>query len=182
LKAEQPELGGLVSDKYSDLNEVALLASLPRTLERIQQTVVGKQVLLGRATGLNPAKKLVASSYADRHYATFTLPASIDASVAALKADLLVSDDLPPLTLLAARAIATAERGDLQAAGGVLNRVFAEPLATRFVTLPEVAGAILPLGTLPQEPMREPSLYQLLLRSEVQPSWVRHEYFLLQHP
>ena len=170
---------GLLDRDATKLRELAVIASVPASLERMKPDLLGKQVTLPAATGIVPAKKLVASRYANRHYATFNLPAGYEEQVAALKAALLVSDNLPPLTLKAAMAIAAAERGDLQSAGVTINRIYVEPLPTRMVTLPAVASSLVPLGTLPEESMGEPSLAQLLLRSDVQPNWVRNQYFFV---
>ena len=140
---------------------------------------MGKPVLIGSCVGIVPAKQLVASHYRDRHYATFTLPSGFDVEQLALKADLLASEGAPPLTLEAAMAIAAADRGDLQAAGVVLSRLHVEPLATRMATLPAAASAMIPLGPLPRESMDSPPLHQILFRTEVEPKWVRNEYFFL---
>ena len=178
-----PEVGkiatGLIKADAKNTSEIAILSSIPKSLERIKQELLGKQVTLPAATGLNPAKKLVASNFHHRHYATFTLPTGYDEQVAVLKADLLSSDTLPPLTLEAAMAIAAADRGDLQASGVTIKKVYVEPLSTRMATLPAVARPLVPLGTLPAEHMSEPSLSQLLLRTDVQPSWVRNQYFFV---
>lgn len=170
---------GLLRDQSESMNQLAILSPMPLTLERMKTDLIGKQVQLPACTGINPAKKLVASQYDNRHYATFTLPAGFAAEQAALRDDLLVSESLPALTLAAAMAVAASDRGDLQAAGVTLNKIHVEPFATRMATLPAAASAIFPLGALPREGMDDPPLYQILFRSDVQPGWVRNEYFFV---
>lgn len=172
---------GLLSANQPDLSQAKLMGSCPEALQSAAPKIVQQKMRFDRIVGLSGGE-LAVSSYHERHYATLTKLA-LGESVAALKRDLLVSDQVPPLSLAAAAAIASAEAGDLAAAGGVIEDVYLEGLIPRFATLPAAASPMIPLGPLPQEgPDQRLLLSHVLIRLRVQPSWVQHQYFFVELP
>jgi len=87
---------------------------------------------------------------------------------------------IPP-TLDAAVALASAKMGACETVGGAVDQVTLEPLLTRFITLPDEAATLLPLGPLTPEP-NNPDTYgdSLSVRCDMlKPTWYQHECFVL---
>lgn len=102
-----------------------------------------------------------------------------------LEQELLATPQLPPLTLDAATALATARLGVFETVGGPVEQVVCEPLLTRFVTLPDEAGTMLPLGPQPPEgddaQGNKEQDRSLCLRCDIlQPTWLQNECFVLR--
>jgi hypothetical protein len=123
-----------------------------------------------------PGGKLGVARYDARHYSMVAAYRAAD-EIQRLRQDLLVTEQLPPLTLGAAMAIDSAERGDFFAVGGTVRGIYLEGLIPRFATLPEGGLSMLALGPLPVEPKHEGLLNHVVMRLEVAPSWVSHRYF-----
>jgi|GEM_PF-7118878 len=100
-----------------------------------------------------------------------------------LEQQLLATPQQPPLSLDAATALATARLGVFETAGGPVVQVTVEPLLTRFVTLPDEAGSLLPLGALapesfdPSTPGQQGSF--LSLRCDLRQPWLQNECFVI---
>lgn len=102
-----------------------------------------------------------------------------------LEQQLLATPQAPPLTLDAANALATARIGVFEQVGGPIEQVVIEPLLTRFVTLPEEAGTMLPLGDQPPEGLdaqgtKEQGKFLSLRCDILQPTWLQNECFVLR--
>ena len=106
--------------------------------------------------------------------------ANLAEAIESLKRDLMVSDNTPPLSLQAMIAVKTAERGDFRAVGGAINGMYLESLMTRFAALPQAAGVIIPLGVIPREPIGSNAISHLLMRYDIAPHWLQHDYFFLE--
>jgi hypothetical protein len=100
----------------------------------------------------------------------------LNAEIEVLKAELLLDDSLPPLSLPAATALVTAERGDLVALGGNIRLVAIDAVVTRFRDLnpPLWPLALAEFDT--DGAIRERPLSQVLFRYTVEPAWLQHEY------
>jgi hypothetical protein len=157
-----------------------LLGPAPEILQASIPELVGKSVFVERLIGLKPDHDMTVSQYRDRAYVQAKLPGALAGEIAALEADLLISDDAGPLSLQAAVALASARRGDLAAVGGTLEEAALESVQTRFATLPEAGRTLLPLGRLPEESASRARVRQVLARLVVQPAWFQHEYFFFE--
>src|SRR5687768_11214877 len=94
----------------------------------------------------------------------------------------MVNDQLPPMTLEAAHAVMTAERGDMVEVGGEISGVHLESVITRFASLPASAAVLMPLGSLPAETFDGAPLNNALMRFAIAPRWVYHDYFFTTLP
>lgn len=142
---------------------------------------VGVKATVTEMRGVGTGKNAV-SVLQHRTYATMKgIRSEVAPAIAALKADLFVTDDSPPLTLPAAAAIISAEVGDWDACGGSISGIHLEGLVTRLGTLPDPAWSVVPLGTLPlpHASMNGPVgiLPQAVVRFDVAPDWVQHRFF-----
>ena len=137
-----------------------------------------KPVSVRYVTGLANGKSGV-SRYSVGTYVTCrSLSGSCAAVIAALRTDLLVTDQTPPLSLAAAVAIDSAERGDAVTLGGTVSGLHLEGLITRFAGLPDTLWALETL-TMSRANMKLDSglLPNVVVRFELQPRWAQHEYF-----
>jgi hypothetical protein len=147
--------------------------------------VAGKQ-LAGRKVAVSDVVTLVGGRYGvaryeQRHYA-MTIPTKLQEQIDALRNDLLVTEQAPPLTLAAAAAVKSAERGDCVGIGGTVHSVRLEGVIPRFAVLPEAALPFVTLNKLPDESKSKVgSLRHVLMRFDVaNAEWVRHRYFFAE--
>jgi hypothetical protein len=94
----------------------------------------------------------------------------------------LVSEQTPPLSLEAAVAVASAQQGDFEAAGGAIQAVYLEGLIPRLAVLPPAASPMVRLGDLPDASNQGISLPHVLVRLQLTPAWVSHRYFFVELP
>ncbi len=166
---------GLLDEKQPNLRLARLIGSVPEIMPVATQETLDKQVLVRNVVGL-PGGKIGIARYDARHYSTVAAYRATD-EIQRLKQDLLITEQLPPLTLRAAIAVDSAERGDFVAVGGVVRGIHLEGLIPRFATLPEGGLSMLALGPLPVEPKQEALLNHVLVRLDVAPSWINHRFF-----
>ncbi|MEO8496319.1 MAG: hypothetical protein ABI614_14715, partial [Planctomycetota bacterium] len=159
-----------------------LLASAPSVMMTATPRLMGTQVTAFDVVRVSPTSSSAIARYRVRTYAN--VPAGFDLSgeVSALKSDLMIGDQLPPLTLAAAISVHSAERGDLEAVGGEIIGHHLEGLITRFAALPAGASVVVPLGVLPVEDLKHHLLPQMLMRFDVKPAWVQHDHFYAELP
>jgi hypothetical protein len=158
-----------------------LIQSAPDILLPRVGEFVGTKATVFEMRGVGAGKNIV-SELQHRTYATMKgIRSEVAPAIAALKADLFVTDEAPPLTLPAAAAIASAEVGDWDACGGSIHGLHLEGFITRLGTLPEPAWSLIPLGTVPlhQSSTHGQSgfLPQAVVRFDVTPDWVQHRFF-----
>ena len=94
-----------------------------------------------------------------------------------LKTELMIDESKPPLSVRAASAIYTAERGENLTVGGIVSDVSAEGTISRIALMKESAAPFTGLDTpvsLSEQPARQASL-----RATLTPKWVRHRYALV---
>ena len=116
--------------------------------------------------------------YASRTYGTVPAPLPLDAEVASLTQDLLAVEE-PPITLGAMQALLTAQRGDMIAVGGDISGTYLEALITRFASMKPSAAALTVLGQISPEPIDSAGMSHVLMRFNITPRWVQHDYFFL---
>ena len=95
-----------------------------------------------------------------------------------LRSELMIDDSKPPLSVRAASAVFTAERGDNLTIGGSITEVFAEGTLMRMISMKENAapfsGIDAPVSLTIDQPTN-----QVSLRAAVSPKWFRHRYFVV---
>jgi len=89
----------------------------------------------------------------------------------------MIDESKPPLSVRAASAIYTAERGENLTVGGIVGEVFAEGTIARIALMKDSAAPFTGLDnpvSLFEQPVRQASL-----RATVAPKWYRHRYALV---
>jgi hypothetical protein len=96
-----------------------------------------------------------------------------------LAADLLATDDLPPLSLQAAHALAANKRGNLAEAEGAVAKITLVGMVPLFVIDSDEHKAIAGMGALPPLANGTPERALRYVRAaiEIEPAWVRSDYF-----
>jgi hypothetical protein len=176
--ARRRNAAGLVNDE-GVIAHAALLDAAPLVLARWRETALGRQTTATAVTGLGGGKSI--SRYDMRAYSRFTLPVSsaLDNETRALKKSLLLAPGRRPLSFDATLAVVSAEEGCYPFVGGAVSECYLEPLLTRFMLLSDKSVGLLPLGTLPTEPVLFDLRPHVLARFDLTPSWVGHECFVV---
>ena len=182
LKTFKPEgaYRGLFLPADSSPNRAILFDSCPQLLPVAGQRALGQPIQVRDLVGL-AGGKLAVARYQNRHYATLPLP-DVTAELTRLEQDLLVSVQQPALTLEAAIALDAARRGQYAAAGGLIKGLHLEGLIPRFAALRPEAQQLASLGPLPAEVPPDGFISHVLVRLEVEPTWVQHRYFYVRIP
>lgn len=175
---------GLFEKDMPDYNEPRLLAAAPDILLPALEQVIGQKVSVSDVRGIGTGKNAVTVMNA-RTYGTLRgVRSAAEPAIAALKADLFVTEESGPLTLPAAAAVASAEMGDWNLCGGTLNGLHLEAFVTRLAAMPDPAWPLVPLGSVPtagagrMESSVTNALLQAVVRFDVGPEWVQHQYFV----
>jgi hypothetical protein len=160
----------------SDL--AALGAPAPNVMRRLSQEMVGRIYTVTDVFGLGGGKAM--GRYTARTYARLSFPHSpeYEAEVAALRRQLLVKEDYPPLSLHAAATLAAAEGECFERVGGSVQQVHLEPVLTRFASLSDRSTGFTRADHMPTEPSVDLRAH-VLARFDVLPHWVQHECFLV---
>jgi uncharacterized protein (DUF2267 family) len=143
-------------------------------------------ITVGDVVPVSAAGQRWVARYQKRVFALVAAPPadSWKAAVAQLEQQLLVNPQLPPLTLDAATALTSARLGVFENVGGPVEQVVVEPLLTRFITLPEEAGTMLPLRAEAEDfagqHANEQSQFLSLRCDILQPAWLQNECFVLR--
>lgn len=156
-----------------------LLTDAPDIMPIAVQRLIGKPVVVSDVVRIAPESKAAIARYAGRTYANVPTPLAVQTEVDALKASLMVSPQAPPLSLRAMTAVVTADRQDLLLVGGTISGAYLEGVISRFATLPAPAVVLMKLGELPADRLEGSGLVHMLMRFEIAPQWVQHDYFFL---
>lgn len=149
-----------------------LTEGLDRLSPTLEQAIAGREFFAANVRIVNGANGY--SQFTDHAWAAMPTAFDIKAEILSLEKDLLVTSQTPPLTLAAAQAIATAKQGKYLAVGGSASTVKIEAFGVRFAKLPDAMDAIVPT---PQIPSTNGELGNMLLRVNLNPTWVQHRYF-----
>ena len=171
------EYRGLYIPSDTSPNRAVLTASCPQIIPTASQRALEQPILVRDLAGLTGGKLAVAR-YHSRHYATLPLPDAA-AELTRLQQELMVTAQQPAMTLEAAIAVDSAQRGNYVAAGGLVKGVHLEGLIPRFAALRPEAQQLAALGPLPVEPPPFGFISHVLVRLDVAPAWVQHRYFFL---
>ncbi|QDS89234.1 hypothetical protein EC9_34310 [Rosistilla ulvae] len=172
---------GLFAKSSSRPTTPTLRISSPELLVVPTPKLLEAQVRASGLTRIPGGGRFALSAYRDRVFAN--VPAAIDFSpqIAALTRDLLVAESQPPLTLRAAMALDSAAEVDLVAIGGTIKGFYLESVIARFASLPTAAAVLFPLPALPSDGENQEQmigLNQMMMRFDVLPAWVQHDYFV----
>lgn len=177
---------GLYSVENPPITLPTVQAPAPALLSLGGERLLKQGVILSIGQGLAGGKSN-ATRLRQRMFATCK-PSSeaLEAAVAALSAELFVTSEQPPLTLTATAALRSLQVGDYVVAGGEVTGMHLEGWITRLAGLPDAAWPLFALGDLPvhtadlNAPL--PSLDKAVLRCEIDPKWLRHEYVIVPMP
>jgi hypothetical protein len=167
-------------DQPSNPSEATLLASAPEVMPRPIERLQGKPAQALDIVRLGNEGPAAIARYHVRSYANIPAPLDLAAETDALKFDLMVGDNLPAISMLAAVAVDSAERGDLAAVGGTITNQYLESLTTRFAALPTAASILTPLGLIPREQSQHSNKDQVLMRFDLTPNWAQHDFFFVE--
>lgn len=150
-------------------------------LQNLGTTLIGKTVTAERFYGLPTSRKIDISHCANRAVFQVDVGDHLDAELEVLRTELLVGGSNDPLTLAAAAALATAERGDLVAVGGTYQQVALDGLVSRFGQLRTSAWPM----AFSEDVLADPAtvddpLKQVLMRFTLKPAWLQHEYMFVE--
>lgn len=159
-----------------------LLGPAATVMRSASKELLGVNVLLVDLVGSVPSPAVANSRYRFRTIA-YTYPVESDrvaSEIAALRKELWAEGGSAPLTLEAAVALATAERGDFAAVGGAIAEFYLEPLIVRLAALTDNVWTYVALGPLPSEPEEIDLVRHVLMRFRVEPAWVQHPCFFVE--
>ncbi|MCA9175714.1 MAG: hypothetical protein KDB14_14615, partial [Planctomycetales bacterium] len=147
------------------------LRSSPEVVTLVEP--VGKRITLERFSPAARATRV--SQLYDRMFATMPSNVELSQPLELLKADLLVSDAQPPLTLAAASSLAAAQAGCFDRCGGSVKAIYPNSLIVTRLTWPQ----LLPLGPPSIEDV--PNFQeQAVLQVDLQPEWWQHSHFFVK--
>lgn len=181
-KVDGADYVGLFAPPPSPDTQPQFLTDAPDIMPIAVKRLLGQKTTVRDVIRTAPDSKASIARYSTRTYATIPAPLPIGPAVEALKLDLMVSEQAPPLTLAATQAVVTAERGDMVAVGGEISGVHLEAVVTRFAALPVSAALLSPTGQIPLEKFDGQSLKNALMRFEITPRWAHHDYFFINLP
>jgi hypothetical protein len=152
---------------------------IPNLTERLDVISPGlEQAIAGREFYAENVRTVKAtngySQFSDHAWTAMPTVFDIDSEILSLEKDLLVTSQSPPLSLAATQAIATAKQGKYSAVGGSASTVKIEAFGNRFAKLPAAMNAIVPIAQLPTT---NGELGNMLIRVNLNPTWVQHRYF-----
>lgn len=140
--------------------------------------LVGESVSEDVLIRLTPTSRTAVVPYQANHYSNVSVPQPSEEQVNDLRNALVVDDAHGPLTVESADAVSSAELYDYASVSGMIESVHLESLVTRFITLPDVAYTLTPLGRNPPVDTSIQPLQQTCWRLDVRPIWARNKYFM----
>ena len=172
------------SGKYLEVDTLTTTSinksiALPRLTNRMDLALPELEPLVGElavAPGVHAINKSASFSQLDgTSWATAMAEIDLSAEAAELEKDLYVTKEHPPLSLAAAAAIVTAKKNRVQAIGGQVASVQLEAIGNRIPRLSETMKSMIPLNKTP--PIDEKfDIDYTMLRYNLKPVWVQHEY------
>lgn len=187
LKPPHQPAGIALESEISDSRQVRILSTPNKVLPGVFAAGPNPVIVASDIVPVAAAGGRGVARYQQRVFALVGPPPADSWKTAGdlLEQSLLASPANPPLSLAAATALAGARLGVFESVGGPVDTLTLEPLLTRFTTLPDEAGSLLPRGVLSAE-MYDGAIDQLPLAALTvrcdltQPLWHQHECFVLQ--
>ncbi|MGB7324223.1 MAG: hypothetical protein WBD31_05090 [Rubripirellula sp.] len=142
--------------------------------------LVGQRVFEPMTRRLSPTSSVGMVPFAGNHYAAVALPVAADEQASDLKESLAIAGSQSPLTIEAADAISRSVLGDYEGFVAEIKGVTMESPITRFITLPDLAYMLMPLGSLPALENQGQAMYEICWRLDLQPLWVDAKNFTVK--
>ncbi|MGE0605793.1 MAG: hypothetical protein AB7O62_01615 [Pirellulales bacterium] len=171
-------LGQRTGGEYKQGNSLAKASN--QVLEMAGPPLLKAKVTAGDTLGTRNEAPWSLSSCNGISFTRLPSRLDVNGAITQLEADLLAGASLPPLSLEATLAIASARLGDFQAAGGEVTEIGLHAVVPRLTKLTDNAWGLIRLAPLwPIQPSTsmEKMCY---LRCDLQPDWVQHRYFYLE--
>ena len=144
--------------------------------------VLGRRVCVEDTLRLKAGSLTGLSEHTNYGYANVAVGMPIQKQVDDLRFALLVNEENGPLSIDAANAISASDFEDFEDVGGELSRLHVESAVTRFISLPDIAYKLAPLGSLPSLDDQMEAINQTCWRFDIAPHWVKHRYFTVAIP
>lgn len=160
----------------NDLDKISpnLKMGMGKAIQQLDKGMIGKNA---SAENWNPINaKASFSKFNSNSWATAIGEVDLAPEIASLQRDLFVNPDNPPLSLKAATALQSAKQMKVSKLGGTISGIQVEAVGSRFATLSPQMGALLPINRVPDMGAKS-QLDASLLRFNLDPLWVQHEYF-----
>jgi hypothetical protein len=174
--AGQEVLRDVVPATARSPQRVGLRTPVWQVLEAVVPQLLEKPVSVDHLTGLPVSTRMTVSGYNDRTLVQVTVGDHLEAELQLLKAELLLGGSSKPLSLAAASAVVTAERGDLVSLGGTIRQVAVDAVVTRFGSLKPSLWPLALCDFDADSATHDRPLAQILFRYTVEPAWLHHEY------
>lgn len=158
--------------------EAQLLEAAPVVVRDMSPKLIGQQALVTDVTP-HADQDRSQSRYFLRQYANLPRVEFPEKKLDALRDDLLLGSNQPPLSLEAALAVSSVQAGDAQAAGVEIEGVHLDSLIVHFLSLP-ASATCLPVGPLPSEPARMNPVDQVLMWFDAKPLWACNAYLFAE--
>jgi hypothetical protein len=158
-----------------------LFGAIPLPVVAVGKRLVGQQVRAAQLSAAVDDSGHLTSTQKHSAYVHIA-PGRADwfLAVEQLRTALLVDDANPPLSIEAAVALNSAERGTFEEVGGSLEEMEFEGFSSKLATITAAdSGLAAGLGRLPETVMNQAPAV-LLVRLELRPEWLRHKYFYLE--
>ncbi|MEM9944298.1 MAG: hypothetical protein AAF939_22275, partial [Planctomycetota bacterium] len=140
----------------------------------LSEHFVGKNAVAKSVTPINDSAAF--SRYDNRLWTAVVGEFDLSAETALLEKDLFVDADNPALSLDAAAGLLTAKKRIVAEVGGEITEVLVEAMGNRFSNLPDAMDSMVPLDSAPEIETTS-KLNNSLLRFNIEPKWIRHDYF-----
>ncbi|WP_425614946.1 hypothetical protein NA78x_004830 [Anatilimnocola sp. NA78] len=173
----------LIPEPQGTIAQVKVINTADQVLPGVFAKEPSGTVILSDLVPVNAAKSRWVARFKNRVLGLVAAPPaeSWQAETSRLELALLATPQAGPLSLDAAAALAGARLGVCETVGGAIDQLTLEPLLTRFITLPNEAASLLPLGPLEPDPVNNDSHGDSLsVRCDMlKPTWYQHECFVL---
>lgn len=178
LPFEQTSLGfHLTTPNVPRANIPCLYVAMPKTVPWALSVMQNRTVSVPESFYRSGEQKAWMSRYRQGVYARLATVSEPVSEIGRMKNELLVDADHAPLTLRAAAAIASAERGEYRRVGGVVINMGLEGSISRFAVLPPEETSILEFDQTQSRVEYGDELSGLTIRYDIQPQWLAHDYF-----
>jgi hypothetical protein len=142
--------------------------------------LAGKPVSEEAMIRLTPTSRSAIVPFDAHHYGNVPVPLASDVESADLQGALVVDDTHGPLSLESAAAVSAAQMQDYVTVSGLIETVHLEAAVTRFIGLPDVAYALVPLGRTPVLEESISPVQQTCWRLDIKPLWAHQGYFTVR--
>jgi len=152
---------------------------LDQLIQFVTQGTVSKSVRLSSLDASRSESRMGTNIARGAAYAMVAIPKISPPLIAAIRRELLIDEQHPPLTLRAAAALWALENACVEEVGGQITEVSCEAVAPTWLNLSESNNAYLPSGTLLTRDFRHLEK-SVCLKISIQPAWLRYGPLLIR--